>query len=496
MHSHNYLFFKVLFIVLISLWSTDSIFSQRPFITIWNSAEEGLGDSTQIVIPGQGDYTYTWSHVENEEINGTGYGSDTTTITFPEPGRYSLSITPDYTNQNPFHRIQFEADKQHPRYVSYPNAKLSEIAQWGDIPWSSFSHAFHGCERLGKITAEDVPDLSRVKNISAIFASCGSLYIYNQLNAWDMSNVEDISYMFCNIIPFNVYIGDWDVSSVKNMEGLFLGAFLFNQDIGNWDVSNVENMEATFGVAGSFNQDLTHWDVSNVKSMAFLFEGATYFFGDISTWDVSSVEDMTFMFKESGSVSDISNWDVGNVKYMANIFYRARNINQDLGKWNLSSLQHSTRSYNDFSFDGSGMDCKNYSKTIQGWADNPNTPGKIVIHGGEYSRDISYYRDYLIYLKGWEFEYDREGDCSITVSVKDVSSDDFNIYPNPVQDYLFIENPERIIDLHLIDVQGRNVLNQITRKDQIDLSALPQGLYFLSLVMDNGKVIAKKVLKN
>lgn len=489
--------YKIILVILICFTGINFVLAQRPFITIWNSAEEGLGDSTQIVVPAQGDYTYSWNHVENGEINGTGNGSDTTTITFPEPGRYSLSITPDNTHQTPFHRIQFEADKQHPRYVSYPNGKLNEIVQWGDIPWSSFSHAFHGCDKLGQITADDVPDLSRVKNMSAIFASCRSLYICNQLNDWDMSNVEDISYMFCNITPFNEYIGDWDVSSVKNMEGLFNYALSFNQDIGNWDVGNVENMEATFAEAPVFNQDLSKWDVSNVKNMFGLFAGARFFRGDISTWDVSNVEDMRSMFSSCGFNSDISRWNVVNVKDMENIFWWAHNFDQDLGKWNLSSLQRDTRGRNDFSFLGSGMSCENYSKTLQGWAVNPDIAKSIRIYGKEYSPDIANYREFLINIKGWEFKYDSEGTCILSTAISKTLKSEVNVYPNPVANFLYIDSPENIKSLRLSDLYGKVSLNEENTiiENHIDLSNLSSGIYFLNLILSDGTITSHKIVK-
>ena len=48
------------------------------------------------------------------------------------------------------------------------------------------------------------------------------------------------------------------------MREMFYGANKFNQDISNWDVSNVENMAWMFGNCKSFNQDISNWDVSNV----------------------------------------------------------------------------------------------------------------------------------------------------------------------------------------------------------------------------------------
>ena len=46
---------------------------------------------------------------------------------------------------------------------------------------------------------------------------------------------------------------------------MFYGARSFNQDISSWNISNVKNISYTFCNATSFNQDISNWNVSNVK---------------------------------------------------------------------------------------------------------------------------------------------------------------------------------------------------------------------------------------
>ena len=48
---------------------------------------------------------------------------------------------------------------------------------------------------------------------------------------------------------------------------MFQSADVFNQDIEDWDVGNVQNMKSMFNNAVSFNKYIGGWDVSLVTTM-------------------------------------------------------------------------------------------------------------------------------------------------------------------------------------------------------------------------------------
>jgi len=111
-------------------------------------------------------------------------------------------------------------------------------------------------------------------------------------------------YMFRNATAFNQDISAWNVSKVTDMSVMFTGADSFNQDISKWDVSKVTNMSGMFNNAIDFNQNIGEWDVSQVTDMSFMFTGADSFNQDISAWNVSKVTDMSVMFNASGISTD------------------------------------------------------------------------------------------------------------------------------------------------------------------------------------------------
>ena len=80
------------------------------------------------------------------------------------------------------------------------------------------------------------------------------------------------------------------------------------------------------------------------------------------------------------------------------------------------------------------------------------------------------------------------------LSVPSSHTDYYSIAPNPVHDFATISgiSPQQ---LTLYDCQGKVVLTQSNHSNVVDMSQLPQGLYFLHIISDSGKVVVQKVIK-
>ncbi|HAD33888.1 MAG TPA: hypothetical protein DCF44_05245 [Chitinophagaceae bacterium] len=80
-------------------------------------------------------------------------------------------------------------------------------------------------------------------------------------------------------------------------------------------------------------------------------------------------------------------------------------------------------------------------------------------------------------------------------SVIDFEENLMQIYPNPAHDYLQIRLPENI-SIHqtqLMDLTGRLVIQQNNDATQLDLSAIPAGVYQLLVHTKEGKFSRKVV---
>jgi Mycoplasma protein of unknown function, DUF285 len=157
------------------------------------------------------------------------------------------------------------------------------------------------------------------------------------INKWDVSNVQDFSFVLSGADTFNEDISLWNVSHATTMKGMFCNAKAFNQDLSFWNVSNVRDMSMMFWRAHVFNNEsISNWDVSNVETMCEMFQFAKAFNQDLSFWNVQNVKNMSLMFDDATSFNqNLSRWNVSNVDDMECMFRDATAFDQDVESWGL-----------------------------------------------------------------------------------------------------------------------------------------------------------------
>ena len=73
----------------------------------------------------------------------------------------------------------------------------------------------------------------------------------------------------------------------------------------------------------------------------------------------------------------------------------------------------------------------------------------------------------------------------------------FNIYPNPVNDMLYIETETEIEEVSIFDVYGRNQNLRSSETQNlsisVDVANLNSGVYFVRIKTENGEVVKRFV---
>ncbi len=87
-------------------------------------------------------------------------------------------------------------------------------------------------------------------------------------------------------------------------------------------------------------------------------------------------------------------------------------------------------------------------------------------------------------------------ECDALGIEHDSINNSLNIYPNPVNDILFIEySDDNFKSIKLFNVYGSKVLNT-KYTNFLNLEKLTNGVYFLKIITENDKEFIKKIIKN
>ncbi|WP_051289338.1 BspA family leucine-rich repeat surface protein [Chryseobacterium daeguense] len=499
--------------------------AQNEFITIW---QPGLPHTTplinidapsqaapnQIWFPGIGEnYTITWEEVGFPAHNGTMTDVTSTSQVLIDFGNSLNDVTSatyrvKVSNGNGiFRQIKFGAatliplpDSIFPIWTIYGSAdKILEIEQWGNISWESMNSAFSNC-RLIQLTATDAPDLSNVTDASFMFHNAHNFLGASSMGNWDTSHIQDFSFMFAHQGDYPAAIDNfnppslvsWNTSAAVNFNSMFMNRKKFNQPLNTWNTSNATNMGWMFASCLEFNQRLDNWDTSKVTDMAFMFHFIPVFNQPLKNWNTSNVVNLSHMFHGCTSFNqNLDTWNVSKTMRTNSMFAGASIFNQSLASWNLAMLNDASGflSY-------AGFSCENYSKSLAGWADNPNTANNVNLGFTlplQYAANAVNKRNILI-GKGWIFNGDVPGSCFLSIAEAGLRRKG-SIYPNPAQDNIHIEDIHDAQSFKILDASGRIVDSGKTDSEMINVSALPKGNYILQIVskekIENFKFIKK-----
>ncbi len=123
----------------------------------------------------------------------------------------------------------------------------------------------------------------------------------------------------------------------------------------------------------------------------------------------------------------------------------------------------------------------------------------------QYTYDLTPYVGQTIYIAFYSNTTDiwfigiDDFAISGTLSVSEVNDKPVSkLYPNPIEDYLFIEGKEKISDIKIVDYSGKIVLTPETGKEnnqiKINVANLKNGNYIINF-LENGISKSRKIMK-
>ena len=144
--------------------------------------------------------------------------------------------------------------------------------------------------------------------------------LFIDLTDLDISELDDLSYIFYGLNMEVVDISGWDTSNIITMENMFSFCNKLKNIIGieNLDVSKLQRANAMF-----------YW----CKNLVEL---------DLTNWNPISLENMSNMFGYCSNlkiIKNIENWQLTNIKDVRQMFYKCAKLDVDLSNWDLSNIK-------------------------------------------------------------------------------------------------------------------------------------------------------------
>lgn len=107
------------------------------------------------------------------------------------------------------------------------------------------------------------------------------------------------------------------------------------------------------------------------------------------------------------------------------------------------------------------------------------------------------------YVKSVLGEDESEASEKCTVVIEDNAVEEitpsFNVYPNPVQDKLFLATELNVKEIAIYDIYGKETkvysLQSTDFVNAVDVAELNSGVYFISIKTDNGNIV-RRFVKN
>ena len=183
----------------------------------------------------------------------------------------------------------------------------------------------------------------------------GSQWRDINLRAWDLENVQNMSYTFCSphtsTSTRSIDLGSNTLSNVTNMTHFLdlgytsqsgvAGNSLTYVNSASWDLRNVVDMSYAFYNCYVLEELPGSWNLTRVQNMYNAFRSCRALKSlDVSSWHMENVTNMQEMFFGCSALEtlDTSNWVLSSVTNMSKAFNSCSSLKALPGNWKLSAI--------------------------------------------------------------------------------------------------------------------------------------------------------------
>ena len=172
---------------------------------------------------------------------------------------------------------------------------------------------------------------------------------FNKIKVESKDQLEAIIQKRYNNNNSFIDLTDIDISELDNLSSIFCGLKLEVVDISGWDTSNVTAMAYMFSRCKNLKNiiGIENLDVLKLKRANFMFDSCENLVElDLTNWNPISLENAWSMFYRCSNLKIIKNieiWQLPNINDVSYMFYNCAKLDVDLSNWDLSNLKNSLK---------------------------------------------------------------------------------------------------------------------------------------------------------
>ena len=172
---------------------------------------------------------------------------------------------------------------------------------------------------------------------------------FNKIKVESKDQLEAIIQKRYNNNNSFIDLTDIDISELDNLSSIFCGLKLEVVDISGWDTSNVTAMAYMFSRCKNLNNitGLENLDVLKLKRANFMFDSCENLVElDLTNWNPISLENAWSMFYRCSNlkiIKNIENWQLPNIKDVSYMFCDCAKLDVNLSNWNLTNIKDDFR---------------------------------------------------------------------------------------------------------------------------------------------------------
>lgn len=292
----------------------------------------------------------------------------------------------------------------------------------------------------------------------------------NPLGSIDVSMLPDLEWLWC----WNTGLSTLNVSSNMKLIRLDFGGNSITT--GGLSLPNTDTLEYLWGYNNSLTGTINTSPYTNLIN--FDVTG-----NELTSVNVSNNIALTDLFVGANELTTI---DVSNNPLIEDFDCWMNNLTGDLDVSMLTNLNRFWCYDNQLS----NINAKNMNNASIFVFNATNNMSNLCIQVDDKVAATNGYPGWSI-SPGTVYEESCPG-----LSINEFLKESISLYPNPTKNKVFLDT-EINVSYHLINIQGQEMFKGYldVGMNEMDLSGLPQGLYFLNLESPDGKYV-KKIMKN